>query len=95
MAIFAMAKLAESRDPETGKHLERVRMYARSIATWLAAAGRPGYDVDAQFVRTVYLTSPLHDIGKIGIPDSVLLKPARLCDREFEVMKAHTTWPRR
>jgi len=91
VAIFAMAKLAESRDPETGSHLERVQEYCRALARHLAAAGRPGYEVDAQFIRTIYLTSPLHDIGKIGIPDSVLLKPGRLSDREFEVMKAHTT----
>jgi len=91
VAIFAMAKLAESRDPETGSHLERVQEYCRTLARHLAAAGRPGYGVDAQFIRTIYLTSPLHDIGKIGIPDSVLLKPGRLSDREFEVMKAHTT----
>ena len=48
-------------------------------------------EVDAEFVRLVYATSPLHDIGKVGIPDSVLLKPGRLSDDEFEVMKMHTT----
>lgn len=89
MTIFALAKLAESRDPETGSHLERVRMYSRLIATWLSEAGRPGYDIDAEFIHTVYLTSPLHDIGKIGVPDCILLKPARLSDREFEIMKTH------
>jgi putative two-component system response regulator len=90
VAIFAMAKLAESRDPETGAHLERVRTYARVISLWLANQHRAGYEVDASFVRTIYQTSPLHDIGKIGIPDSVLLKPGRLSDREFETMKTHT-----
>jgi len=91
VAIFAMAKLAESRDPETGSHLERVQEYCRAIAKHMYLARRPGYEVDAQYVRTIYLTSPLHDIGKIGIPDSVLLKPGRLSDREFEIMKTHTT----
>jgi len=47
--------------------------------------------IDEDFVRLIYLTSPLHDIGKVGIPDSVLLKPGRLSDREFEIMKTHTT----
>jgi putative two-component system response regulator len=90
LAIFAMAKLAESRDPETGKHLDRVRNYARILANQLA--GRPGFDgVDPAYARLIYLTSPLHDIGKVAIPDCVLLKPGRLSDREFEIMKSHTT----
>ncbi len=89
VAIFAMAKLAESRDPETGAHLERVRSYSRLIARHLAQQERFRLQVDAEFVRLIYLTSPLHDIGKVGIPDSVLLKPGRLSDREFEIMKTH------
>ena len=90
LAIFAMAKLAESRDPETGKHLDRVRNYARILANHLA--GKPGFDgVDPAYARLIYLTSPLHDIGKVAIPDCVLLKPGRLSDREFEIMKSHTT----
>jgi putative two-component system response regulator len=89
MALFALAKLAESRDNETGAHLERVREYSRLLARELQTRGCPG--VDDEFVRNIYLTSPLHDIGKVGIPDGVLLKPARLSDREFEIMKAHTT----
>lgn len=88
MALFALAKLAESRDNETGAHLERVREYSRLLARPLLARGSPG--VDEEFIRNIYLTSPLHDIGKVGIPDSVLLKPARLSDREFEIMKGHT-----
>jgi putative two-component system response regulator len=91
VAIFAMAKLAESRDPETGAHLERVMNYSRVLAQQLPAIGKHVDTVDAEFVRLVYATSPLHDIGKVGIPDSVLLKPGRLSDREFEIMKTHTT----
>jgi putative two-component system response regulator len=91
IAIFAMAKLAESRDPETGAHLERVRTYCRTLSQWLAGQHDPGMEIDASFIQTIYQTSPLHDIGKIGIPDCVLLKPGRLSDREFEVMKMHTT----
>ncbi len=91
VALFAMAKLAESRDPETGEHLERMRDYARILAQHLAVCSRSRDIVDAEYVRLIYLTSPLHDIGKVGIPDSVLLKPGRLTDREFQIMKTHTT----
>jgi putative two-component system response regulator len=89
VAIFALAKLAESRDPETGAHLERVRTYCKIIATELSLVPKFGGRIDDEFVRLIYLTSPLHDIGKVGIPDSVLLKPGRLSDREFEAMKLH------
>ena len=91
VAIFAMAKLAESRDVETGAHLERVMTYSRIIAQQLPAMGRYVDEIDPEFVRLVYSTSPLHDIGKVGIPDGVLLKPGRLDDREFEIMKTHAT----
>lgn len=91
IAIFAMAKLAESRDPETGAHLERVRSYSRLLAQKLKEAGEFGGQIDDHFVRLIYETSPLHDIGKVGIPDSVLLKAGRLSDGEFEIMKTHTT----
>jgi putative two-component system response regulator len=91
VAIFTMAKLAESRDPETGKHLERVQNYCRVLAEWLQRKGQGEYRVSSEFVQMVYKTSPLHDIGKVGIPDNILLKPGRLSDREFEIMKHHTT----
>ena len=89
VAIFAMAKLAESRDPETGAHLERVRSYSRVLAQHMAGMEKFRDQVDAEFIRLIYLTSPLHDIGKVGIPDCVLLKPGRLSDAEFEIMKEH------
>lgn len=91
VAIFAMAKLAESRDPETGAHLERVRSYCRILAKDLAAQPKFRPVVGDEFVRLIYLTSPLHDIGKVGIPDCVLLKPGRLSDAEFEIMKTHAS----
>jgi putative two-component system response regulator len=90
LVIFSMAKLAESRDPETGAHLERIRSYARTIAEQLSHHERFRDVIDGDFIRTLYLTSPLHDIGKVGIPDSVLLKPGRLDKDEFEIMKQHT-----
>ena len=91
IAIFVMAKLAESRDPETGAHLERVRSYSRVIAQSLGGLDKFRKIITPEYARLIYLTSPLHDIGKVGIPDMVLLKPGRLSDREFEIMKTHTS----
>lgn len=91
VTIFAMAKLAESRDPETGAHLDRIRRYCRVLGQQLLLQQSFAAELNSEFVRLLYLTSPLHDIGKVGIPDSVLLKPGRLTDEEFAIMKAHTT----
>lgn len=91
VAIFSLAKLAESRDPETGAHLERMRVYSRILAQHLCRVEPTCHEIDGEYVRLMYLTSPLHDIGKVGVPDSVLLKPARLSAQEFETMKTHTT----
>lgn len=90
LAIFAMAKLAESRDTDTGHHLERVQHYSRVLAKYLSRQSSYASFVDDELVRLIYQTSPLHDIGKVGIPDAVLLKPGRLSDEEFEIMKTHT-----
>lgn len=90
LTIFAMAKLAESRDPDTGAHLERVRNYSRTLASYLLRNKRYPGEVNAEFVRLIYATSPLHDIGKVAIPDGVLLKKGKLTEEEFEVMKTHT-----
>lgn len=90
LTIFSLAKLAESRDPETGAHLERIREYARILAEELSHNPKFSDLIDPDYIRTLYLTSPLHDIGKVGIPDNVLLKPGRLTEQEFEIMKQHT-----
>ncbi|MBN2022142.1 MAG: response regulator [Pirellulales bacterium] len=90
VAIFALAKLADSRDPETGEHLERMRNYSRLLAEEISLAGPFAEDVDQQFIENIYQSAPLHDIGKVGIPDAILLKPGRLTPEEFEVMKEHT-----
>lgn len=89
LVIFALAKLAESRDPETGAHLERVREYVRILADELCRAGKYRDQIDADFVRLIYLTSPLHDIGKVGVPDQVLLKPGPLTASERSCMQQH------
>jgi len=90
MVLFSLAKLAESRDPDTGRHLERVQEYCGIIARRVNKKIESQEGFEPSFVRMVFQTSPLHDIGKIGIPDTVLLKPGRLSDREFEIMKTHT-----
>ena len=90
LTIFALAKLAESRDPDTGAHLERIREYCRVMAEELVHSHSTTEDIDDDFVHMIYLTSPLHDIGKVGIPDHVLLKPGPLTYDEAETMKRHT-----
>jgi len=89
LAIFALAKLSESRDPETGAHIERVQSYARLLAQYLSTTERYHDLIDTEFVRLIHQTAPLHDIGKVGIPDSVLLKPGKLSDSEMAVMRTH------
>lgn len=88
--LLALAKLAESRDPETGRHVDRVAVYCRTVADWLRGNGHFTDVLSDEYVENLFLTSPLHDIGKVGIPDEVLLKPGRLTPDEFEVMKTHT-----
>jgi putative two-component system response regulator len=90
LAIFALAKLAESRDPETGEHLDRIRVYSRILAEHLGSEGPYTNQIDEKFIDNIYRSSPLHDIGKVGIPDAVLLKPGRLTKDEFEIMKQHS-----
>jgi putative two-component system response regulator len=90
LMIFALAKLSESRDSETGAHLERIREYCRMLGEELGRRNMFPNVIDGDFVELLYLTSPLHDIGKVGIPDSVLLKPGKLTPDEFNIMKQHT-----
>ena len=90
LTIFSLAKLAESRDNETGAHLERIREYSRLLADHIFMQDKYHDYLDGDFVQLIYMTSPLHDIGKVGIPDSILLKAGPLTPAEFEVMKQHT-----
>ena len=90
IVIFSMACLAEARDNDTGNHLERIRYYSKILAENIAQAEKIKQLTPA-FIDNIFLTSPLHDIGKIGIPDFVLLKPGRLDDKEFKIMQKHTT----
>ncbi len=86
--IFALAKLAESRDGDTGAHLERVQVFCRLLADRLGAGTRDRH-VGEAYIENIGHASPLHDIGKVGIRDSILLKPGKLAEDEFETMKVH------
>jgi cyclic di-GMP phosphodiesterase len=90
VALFALAKLAESRDAQTGAHIERVQSYTRLIARNLSEEVKACHGVDDDYIRLLYQTSPLHDLGKVGIPDAILLKPGKLTADEFAIMKTHT-----
>ncbi len=85
--IFGLAKLAESRDGETGEHLERIARYTEVLARQVSSKQTPGGDED--WVQTLASTAVLHDIGKVGIPDAVLRKPSALTDEEREIIEKH------
>ena len=89
--IFGLAKLAESRDPDTGHHLERIAMYATRLASAIRRHSKYRKIVTPSFVRTIGISSALHDIGKVGVEDAVLLKPGRLDEDERFRMQIHTT----
>ena len=87
--ILAMVKLAGSRSGETGAHLDRVSAYSRILALDIAEQ-HPDL-LNNQLAEEIAKVTPLHDIGKVGIPDNILHKPGRLTEEEFELMKTHTT----
>ena len=87
--IYALVKLAESRDDDTGEHISRTSAYCRLLAEQLWQQGAYPDQIDPEFIESVAKASPLHDIGKVGIPDRILLKPGRLTPEEFEIMKTH------
>jgi putative two-component system response regulator len=87
--IFGLAKLAEIRDTDTGRHLERIRILCKTLADELRNTETYQSIVDENFCRRIFEASPLHDIGKAGIVDSILLKPGKLLPDEFEIMKRH------
>lgn len=89
MAVFALAQVADSRDPETGEHLHRMRRFAQIIAEELAENSPYADVVDRQFLEDLYRSSPLHDIGKVAVPDAILQKPGKLTADEFDAMKKH------
>ena len=90
-AVRTTGNITHIRDPETGSHLDRMSRYCRLIARSIADK----YDLDDEYIEHIFMFSPLHDIGKIGIPDNILLKPDQLNDSETEVMHSHANLGRR
>lgn len=88
--IFGLAKLAESRDPDTGHHLERIALYATRLATALRRHPKYRSEVSPTFIRMIGISSALHDIGKVGVADSILLKPGKLTEGERFKIQVHT-----
>ncbi len=89
--ILGLAKLAEYRDEETGAHIERIREYTRIIAKELSTKHEYRDYITPEYIEDIYNSAILHDIGKVGVPDAILLKPGRLTAEEFEIIKKHST----
>jgi putative two-component system response regulator len=92
--IMAMASMAETRDNETGNHIRRTQNYVRALAEQLCGHARFCAELTPENIELLYKSAPLHDIGKVGIPDRILLKPGRLTADEFEIMKLHSVYGR-
>ncbi|MDH0867012.1 two-component system response regulator [Mitsuaria sp. GD03876] len=89
VTILAMASLAETRDSDTGNHIRRTQHYVRALAEALREHPNRAAPLTPEYVATLFKSAPLHDIGKVGIPDRILLKPGRFTPEEFEIMKSH------
>lgn len=91
VTIESMASLVETRDPETGGHIKRTQSYVRILAEALKLRPHFAGVLDEDTITMLHKSSPLHDIGKVGVPDHILNKPGKLTEAEFECMKTHTT----
>ncbi len=91
VTVMALASMAETRDNETGNHILRTQRYVRRLAEALRHHPRFQATLTDSYIDLLFKSAPLHDIGKVGIPDRILLKPGRLTEEEFEIMKTHTT----
>ncbi|MFA5081561.1 MAG: two-component system response regulator [Hydrogenophilaceae bacterium] len=89
VSIHALARLAETRDPETGNHIRRTQSYVHALATHLQTNPRFSELLSLDYIEQLAKSAPLHDIGKVGIPDHILLKPGKLTPEEWEIMKTH------
>ena len=87
--ILTLASLAETRDNETGNHILRTQRYIKCLARQLAGQEAFKDDLNPETIDSIFKSAPLHDIGKVGIPDHILLKPGKLTDEEFVIMKTH------
>ena len=91
-AMVGLASLAETRDSDTGFHILRTQRYLQALAQYLARQKKKGFQFQSKDIELLVKSAPLHDIGKVGVPDSILLKPGRLTPSEFEEMKKHTLY---
>ena len=91
VTILAMTSLAETRDSDTGNHIRRIQHYVQALAQSLKDHPRFADQLGPQAISLLFKSAPLHDIGKFGIPDRILLKPSSLSPEEFDIMKTHTT----
>ena len=94
VTIESLATLTECRDPETGGHIMRTKNYVKALATRAAKDHHFSGQLDSNTIDLLYLSAPVHDIGKVGVPDTIMLKPGKLTPEEFEQMKKHTTYGR-
>lgn len=92
VTMESMAAVAETRDPETGAHIKRTQHYVKSIAERLKVTGNYSASLTTEFIDLLFVSAPLHDIGKVGVPDNILLKPGPLTDAEWEIMKKHVQY---
>jgi adenylate cyclase len=92
VTMESMAAVAESRDPETGAYVKRTQHYVRAIADELAQSGRYMETLTTDYIDLLFASAPLHDIGKVGVPDNILMKPGKLTDEEFGLMKKHAEY---
>jgi HD-GYP domain-containing protein (c-di-GMP phosphodiesterase class II) len=95
VAIESMAAVAETRDPETGAHIKRTQHYVRAIAERLQRTGHHAQTLTREYIELLYLSAPLHDIGKVGVPDHILLKAGPLTADELKIMRRHPEFGRK
>ena len=95
VTIESMASVAETRDPETGAHIKRTQHYVKAIAQQLQRSGAHPNILTKEYIELLFISAPLHDIGKVGVPDHILLKPGKLTPPELEVMKQHAEFGRK
>jgi putative two-component system response regulator len=91
VTILAMASLAETRDSDTGNHIRRTQHYVKALAQHLSSKPKFAARLTDSYIQMLFKSAPLHDIGKVGIPDRILLKPGRFEPAEFDIMKTQTT----
>jgi len=92
--ITAFCSLAEARDNETGNHIRRTQNYIKALAERLSAHPRFSHELNDETIQLIFRSAPLHDVGKVAIPDAILLKPGKLTEEEWAVMKGHCEYGR-